>query len=334
MKSPLVLTLGEPSGIGPEIVVKAKTILKNKNPFFVIGNFNLITMVAEKHLLETKEIFQPSETFLHLDKLCIINHSLQEPVIPGKISLKNSSMIPDIIQKAVSLILAKKASGLVTNPINKWAIKQSVNFQHEGHTDFLAFLDKKNNASVMMLVNSEGFRVVPVTIHIPVKEISKKLTPKVIEDTIIILHKSLKSDFHIITPKIMVVGLNPHAGENTMMGYEEIDVISPVIIKLTKQGINLVGPVAADTAFTIDKRAKFDAFVCMYHDQALLPIKTISFEDCINITLGLSFVRTSPDHGTALDIAGLGTANPSSLILAINEAQKLADIRGLNEKKE
>ena len=332
-KLPLVLTMGEPAGIGPEITVKAKTILKKENPFFVIGNYDFITLIAKEFFLETKQIFHPSETYTYLDKLCIIDHSLPQKVTPGHISIQNSFMVPSIIKKAVSLIQDKKASALVTNPINKWAIKQNANFQYEGHTDFLALLDKKNNNSVMMLANSDGFRVIPVTIHIPIKRVSSQLTQKLIEDTIIILNESLKSDFNVKSPEILVTGLNPHAGENSAMGHEEVDTIIPVIKKLTKLGLNLVGPVAADTAFMGQKRSIFDAFVCMYHDQALIPIKTISLNKSINITLGLSFVRTSPDHGTALDIAGTGKADPSSLIFAIKEAQNIVKVREKNAKK-
>ena len=332
-KLPLVLTLGEPAGIGPEITIKAKKILKKEYPFFVIGNYDFITLVAKEFRLETKKIFHPSETYAYLDKLCIIDHSIPQKVNPGHISVQNSFMIPNSIKKAVSLIQGKKASALVTNPINKWAIKQSSNFQFEGHTDFLASLDKRNNYSVMMLTNNNGFRVVPVTIHIPIKKVSEKLTKELIETTIIILNESLKSDFKVESPKILVTGLNPHAGENSKMGYEEVDTIIPVIKKLTELGLNLVGPVAADTAFTSQKRTNFDAFVCMYHDQALIPIKTISLNKSINITLGLSFVRTSPDHGTALDIAGTGKADPDSLILAIKEAQNMVEVRSTNAKK-
>lgn len=326
-RRPIVLTLGEPSGIGPEITIKAKKILKDDNPFFVLGNYTFISAVAKKYGLETKKISDPSETYLNLGKLCIIDYPMPEKVIPGHISSKNSAVIPKLIRKAVTLVQTNYASALVTNPINKWALKQNSSFQYEGHTDFLAALDKKNSFSVMMLASNNGFRVVPVTVHIPIKHISKKLTSKLIEQTILIVNESLKVDFKIKSPNILITGLNPHAGENSAMGYEEIDVIIPTVKKLKKIGLNLIGPISADTAFTLDKRTTFDAFICMYHDQALIPIKTTSFDECINITLGLSFVRTSPDHGTALDIAGAGTANPNSLILAIKEAQKIVNSR-------
>ena len=330
---PLALTLGEPAGIGPEITVKAKRILKKECPFFVVGNYNFLTTIAKSHNVKTKKIQYPADTYLHLDKLCIIDHTLAQRVNPGRISPQNSATVPECIRKAVSFVQSKQASALVTNPINKWALKQNAKFEFEGHTDFLASMDKNNKTSVMMLANSDGFRVVPVTIHIPIKQVNKILTQELIESTISTLNESLKLDFKVKYPKILVTGLNPHAGESTAMGFEEIDIIKPAIESLIKKGLNLVGPVAADTAFTENNRSGFDAIVCMYHDQALIPIKMISFEECINITLGLSFVRTSPDHGTALDIAGNGAANPRSLVFAIQEAQKIAAIRSFNEKK-
>ena len=330
---PLALTLGEPAGIGPEITVKAKKILKKECPFFVVGNYNFLTTIAKAYNIETKKIKYPADTYLYLDKLCIIDQTLAQKVNPGHISSKNSAKVPENIRKAVSFVQNNQASALVTNPINKWALKQNAKFEFEGHTDFLASMDKNNKTSVMMLANNDGFRVVPITIHISIKQVSNKLTQELIESTILTLNESLKLDFKIKHPKILVTGLNPHAGESTAIGFEEIDIIKPAMERLIKMGLNLVGPVAADTAFTENNRSSFDTIVCMYHDQALIPIKMISFEECINITLGLSFVRTSPDHGTALDIAGNGTANPKSLIFAIREAQKLASIRIFNAKK-
>ena len=330
---PLALTLGEPAGIGPEITVKAKRILKNECPFFVVGDYNFLTTIAQKYNLQTKKIKCPADTHLHLDKLCIIDQTLTRRVNPGHISGQNSATVPVNIRKALSYVQNKQASALVTNPINKWALKQNAKFEFEGHTDYLASIDNNNKTSVMMLANNDGFRVVPVTIHMPIKQVSKTLTQELIKSTILTLNEGLKFDFKIKHPKILVTGLNPHAGESTAMGFEEIDTIKPAMESLIRMGLNLVGPVAADTAFTEKNRSNFDTIVCMYHDQALIPIKMISFDECINITLGLSFVRTSPDHGTALDIAGNGTANPNSLVCAIKEAQKLSSIRSFDAKK-
>lgn len=326
------MTMGEPAGVGPELTIKAKKILKKKYPFYVIGDFEYLSSIATKNDLETKKIYHYSETFQNLEKLCIIEHNMPDPIIPGKISSKNSSNVKEIIQKAVKLVFNNEALAVVTNPINKFALKKNNHFPYEGHTDFLASLENGDTSSVMMLMDHNGFRVVPTTVHIPIKQVSAKLTSKLLENTLITVEKSLRTDFFISAPKILVTGLNPHAGENSTMGYEENDIIKPVISKLRQAGLNLVGPVAADTAFTREKREVFDAFICMYHDQALIPIKTISFDESINITLGLSFVRTSPDHGTALDIAGKDTANPRSLVMAIKEAHKIASMRHLNAK--
>ena len=185
----------------------------------------------------------------------------------------------------------------------------------------------------MMLANRNGFRVIPVTVHIPIKKISSKLTPQLLKKTLNIVVNSLRTDYEIENPKILITGMNPHAGENSTIGLEESTIIAPVIKNLQNPNFQLLGPVPADTAFTPKNRSKYDAFICMYHDQALIPIKTISFDESINITLGLSFVRTSPDHGTALDISGKNEANPQSLILAIEEAQNIAKARQKYAKK-
>ena len=330
---PLVLTLGEPAGVGPEITIKAKKILKEKYPFFIVGNFDFLTKIAEQHSIQTIKINNAEETISHLDKLCIFDHWMPEKITPGHISSQNSSRIPENIRKAVSFVLNKQASAIVTNPINKSVLKRAAGFAFEGHTDFLVTLDNQVKSSVMMLASNKGFRVVPVTVHIPLKQVSKLLTSELIESTIRTLENSLRDDFRIKSPKILVTGLNPHAGENSTMGFEEIDVIIPVIQKLKKLGMNLFGPASADSAFSTRNRATYDAFVCMYHDQALIPVKTVSFDGGINITLGLSFVRTSPDHGTAIDIAGQNIASPNSLILAIKQAQKIVKARRLNASR-
>ena len=330
---PLVLTMGEPAGVGPELIIKAKKILKDAYPFYVIGDFKFLTSIAKTNSLGTQLITHPSQTVENPDKLCIWDQKLPDKVIPGQISLINSSVVKKTIKKAVMLVLKNQASAMVTNPINKWALKNASDFPFEGHTDYLASLDPLHPTSIMMLTNLQNFRVVPVTIHLPLKQVSSRLNKNLLENTIRILYKSLRQDYQIKNPSIVVTGLNPHAGENSTMGYEEIDIIVPVIKKLNKLGFNLTGPLSADIAFTEDKRLKYDAFVCMYHDQALIPVKTLSFDESINVTLGLSFIRTSPDHGTALDIAGKNIANPKSLILAIKEAQKIADVRRKDDKK-
>ncbi len=328
---PIVITMGEPAGVGPELTIKAKKILRDKIPFFVIGDFNYLTLIANSNHIKTQKIQESSETFKYPDKLCIFDNKVSEKIVPGQISFQNSTKVKENIELAVTKVIKKEASAIVTNPINKWAIKKSSIFPFEGHTDFLASLDPQKNNSVMMLTNANGFRVVPITVHIPLKQVSSKLNPQLVKNTIITLNESLKNDFQIKNPKILITGINPHAGENSTIGFEEQDVMTPIIIKLKKNGLNLVGPVAADTAFTREKRSLYDAVVCAYHDQALIPIKTLSFDESINITLGLSFIRTSPDHGTALDIAGKNIANPQSLIFAIQKAYQIVRVRKKNE---
>ncbi len=215
------------------------------------------------------------------------------------------------------------ASGVVTNPINKYIMQKS-GFNYEGHTDFLATLSKKKKIPVMMLVTSE-LKTLPLTIHVPLEKVSKLLTKELISTKIKIAVEDLKRFFNIKNPRIIVTGLNPHAGENGNLGDEEIKIIKPALDNLKKQkNISLIGPISADTAFSSNKRRQYDLAVCMYHDQALIPIKTLDFFNGVNVTLGLDFIRTSPDHGTAFDIAGKNLANPKSLICAINLAYEMS----------
>ena len=331
---PIALTLGEPAGVGPEITVKAKKIIGRTIPFFVIGDYKFLEKIASTFSIKTKLIENPKEVYFSLDRLCVLDNRLPKPVEPGVISFENQNSVLSAIVQGVKFLTEGSASALVTNPINKWALRKGTEFNFLGHTDFLEFLDnRKTSKSVMMLTNSDGFRVVPVTIHIPIKDVSKSLSSNLIEKTIVIVYENLKHILKVKKPKILVTGLNPHAGENTVIGDEEQNIIKPVIDNLKRAGYDLDGPFSADSAFTLANRTSYDCFVCMYHDQALIPIKTLSYEDGINITLGLSFVRTSPDHGTALNIAGKNLANPNSLVLAIREAQKFCIAQSKNENK-
>ena len=207
-------------------------------------------------------------------------------------------------------------------PISKSILKEGANFPFPGHTEYLAHLDESKNYA-MMLVN-KYLKVVPVTIHIPIKDITKYLNKELIEKTIKTTHQELNSRFSISNPNIWISGLNPHAGENGTIGDEEQKFIIPIIKKLQSEGYNLLGPLSADTMFYGKKRPRFDAAICMYHDQALIPIKTLDFHSSVNLTIGLSFIRTSPDHGTAFDIAGKNLANPTSTIEAIKLAWNMA----------
>ncbi len=231
-----------------------------------------------------------------------------------------------VIERAVGLVLSGKASALCTAPIHKKALKDGAGFPFPGHTEFLAHLAGVERV-VMMLACPE-LRVVPATIHIALAEVPAALTEALLEATIRITHAGLMRDFGIAKPRLAVAGLNPHAGEGGAMGWEDERMIRPLIHRLAAEGMVIRGPLPADTMFHAAARRAYDVAICAYHDQALIPIKTIDFAGGVNVTLGLPFVRTSPDHGTAYDIAGRGIADPSSLIAALRLARKMAAARG------
>ena len=322
MPAPIAMTLGDPSGVGPEIALKSWASIGSDIPFFVIGDTTLLTDLGRSMGIDVRIIKSPQE--VSEGSFCVIAQDFKDVPRPGELQLANASGTIEAIERAVSFVKSGEALAVVTNPINKMVLVEGASFAHPGHTEFLAELDGKD-ASVMMLATPD-LRVVPVTIHIPLKDVSKSLTPGLMQDTIETVAASLVTDFGIKTPRIAVAGLNPHAGEGGVLGVEEIAFIAPVLEDLRSKGMNIRGPMSADTMFHARARAEYDVAICMYHDQALIPIKTIDFDRGVNVTLGLSFVRTSPDHGTAYDIAGKGLANPTSLI----EAVKMAHTMGLN----
>jgi 4-hydroxythreonine-4-phosphate dehydrogenase len=232
----------------------------------------------------------------------------------------------DVIARAVDLVLKGSAHSICTAPLNKQALKEGAGFRFPGHTEYLAWLAGVDDV-VMMLACPE-LRVVPVTIHVPVSAIPQGLTADRLERTIRITHAALVRDFGLAAPVLAVAGLNPHAGEGGTIGDEELTVITPVLDRLRREGMALVGPLPADTMFHPAARARYDVAIAMYHDQALIPIKTIDFSGGVNVTLGLPFIRTSPDHGTAFDIAGQGIADPTSLVAALRLAAALRQTRG------
>jgi len=231
----------------------------------------------------------------------------------------------EVIARGVDLVTRGAASALTTAPIHKKALKDGAGFRFPGHTEYLAHLAGVDR--VVMMLACPDLRVVPVTIHISLAEVPAALTPALMTDTIRITHAALIRDFGIPAPRLAVAGLNPHAGEGGAMGREEIELIGPVLDALRAEGMAIRGPLSADTMFHAGARAGYDAALAMYHDQALIPIKTIDFAGGVNVTLGLPFVRTSPDHGTAFDIAGTGRADPASLIAALELARDMARMR-------
>lgn len=315
--------MGDPSGIGPEITLATWQVLKDEIPFFVIGDLEFFQMLGNARGIEVKS-HQPG-TEIGNKALHVAPITLAERPRPGSMQIENAAATIAMIEQAVMLARSGTASAVVTNPITKRVLVDGAGFPHPGHTEFLAALDNQNR-SVMMLA-SPDLKVVPVTIHVALREVFRSLTPELIEETIRITHRCLQTDFQIAVPRLAVAGLNPHAGEGGLMGREEIELLAPILNKLRTEGIRVTEPMSADTMFHASARSTYDAAICMYHDQALIPIKTLDFDRGVNVTLGLSFVRTSPDHGTAYNIAGKGIANPSSLIEAVRTAWSIAQAR-------
>lgn len=319
---PLVLTLGDPAGIGPEIAIKSWGSLRGAVPFVLLADRDMIASLAARLDVPVREVESPGDAGGD-SALPFLHHGLTTRPVPGIADTANAKSVIGMIERAVHMVRAGSCAALVTNPISKLVLKQGAGFAFPGHTEFLAHLDGATAAPVMMLAAPE-LRVVPVTVHLPLAEVPAALTESLLEATLRTVHAALIGQFGLKEPRIAVSGLNPHAGEGGVMGREEIDIITPVLERLRGEGMMLAGPLAADTMFHPAARARCDAAVCMYHDQALIPLKTLNFSQGVNVTLGLSFVRTSPDHGTAFDIAGQGIADPDSLIAALRLAWTLS----------
>ncbi len=323
--APMAVTMGEPAGIGGEIVLKSW--LKQDSdalPYFVIDDPNrLETIKSELKLSVPIEPIQSVHEAKSIFKkaLPVFPLSLKVPAIPGKPDIKNAPVVQRAIEVAVELTRNGEASAVVTNPIHKECL-YNAGFEYPGHTEFLAELGGIKTPPVMMLACS-SLRVVPITVHQSLQTAVSTLSHNSIVEKSIITHNALQRDFALAAPRLAIAGLNPHAGENGTMGREEIDIIIPAIAKLREHGIDVMGPLPSDTMFSEQMRQEYDAAICMYHDQALIPIKTLDFDHAVNVTLGLPFVRTSPDHGTALDIAGQGIASESSLMAALAMASEM-----------
>ncbi len=316
---PLVITPGEPAGIGPDIVLKVAA-----NTF----NFPLV-VVADKIFLAERARqlgltinfcdYDPKQP-IRKDQLTVQHIPLKVPGIAQHLNSANASYVLECLQFATQACLRKEFHALVTGPVHKGIIIEA-GFTFSGHTEFLAKLT--NSPLPVMLMVAETFQVALVTTHIPLAAVSAAITHKRVTETIQVLAKDLTQRFGIDRPRISVCGLNPHAGEGGHIGREEIEIISPALAKLRQQGYHLIGPVSADTAFTPYALQQCDAIVAMYHDQALPVVKAMSFSSGVNVTLGLPIIRTSVDHGTALELAGTGKVDPSSLIAAMNLALRL-----------
>lgn len=318
---PLVMTCGDPSGIGPETASLARKAVGVEVPFVWLGDPRHLSPLAR-----WQEVAAPAEALeIAPDVLAVLRHDFPAIALPGRPDPANAEAVVEVIGRAVDLAQAGDVAGIVTCPINKAALKSGAGFAFPGHTEFLAHLAGVER--VVMMLACDALRVVPVTIHIALAQVAEALTPDLLEQTLRITEAGLQRDFGIARPRLAVAGLNPHAGEAGTMGREELDVIGPVLAQLRESGMELEGPLPGDTMFHANARARYDVAVCMYHDQALIPIKTIDFANGVNVTLGLPFIRTSPDHGTAYDIAGKGVADPSSLIAALRMAAQMAKRR-------
>ena len=331
MRAPIALTMGEPAGIGGEIALKAwRDRAAGVPPFFLIDNpARLQQLAADLSLaVPVQAISKPSDAaacFENALPLLPLSHDVKPHA--GKPETATAAAVIESIERAVKLTQSREASALVTNPIQK-SVLTAAGFAHPGHTEFLAALASARTEAVMMLACRE-LRVVPVTIHVALAEAARTLTCNKIIYCGRVTAAALARDFGIARPCLAFAGLNPHGGEKGGMGREEIDIIEPALSQLRAEGINARGPLPADTMFHSIARKTYDAAICMYHDQALIPIKTIDFESGVNITLALPFVRTSPDHGTALDIAGQGVASATSLIAALQMAAEMTEKRAL-----
>jgi 4-hydroxythreonine-4-phosphate dehydrogenase len=331
-RPPLALTQGEPAGIGPDIAIDAWLARRRYAvpPFVFVGDPDLLKRRADAMGRELAVArVAPGEAAAAFDEALPCLDADLPPAAgrPGELAPREDGPgVLSAIRVAVALVRRGEAAAIVTNPIHKKALSE-VGFAYPGHTEFLGELAEEvfgGPARPVMMLVAPGLRVVPVTIHIPLAAVPRALTSDKIVATGRIVADELARRFAIAQPRLAIAGLNPHAGEGGLLGSEDEAVVAPAVARLVESGIDAVGPLSADTMFNAEARRRYDAALCMYHDQALIPVKTLAFDEAVNVTLGLPFVRTSPDHGTALALAGTGRARPASLIAALRLAAELA----------
>lgn len=326
--APLALSMGEPAGVGPEIIARAWAVLRAEGPVFVV--------IGDAALLRTQG--QPVETVLSAADatavfsraIPVLDSPLPSPVTPGRPEPANAGAVADWIEQAVGLALSGEASGVVTAPIAK-APLYAAGFRFPGHTEFIAELTADapfaGVRGPVMMLTARDLRACLVTIHAPLAAVPELVTAERICRTARVVNEAMKRDFGIAAPRLALAALNPHAGESGSIGLEEIEVLTPAAAALRAEGLDISDPRPADTLFHDAARATYDAVLCLYHDQALIPVKTLDFWGGVNATLGLPVVRTSPDHGTGFDIAGKGVARADSLIAAVRLAGVMAAAR-------
>jgi 4-hydroxythreonine-4-phosphate dehydrogenase len=338
MSRPLALTLGEPAGIGPDIALAAfaQREALDLRPFYILADPKFLARRAERLGLNVPiKVVTPAaagDAFAHA--LPVVDLGIAVTAEPGRPDATSAPAAIAAIDRAVADVTGGAASAVVTNPVAK-SVLYKAGFADPGHTEYLArlaFAQTGNPAWPVMMLWSPEVAVVPVTIHVPFVEVPQRLTRDLIFETGHVVARDLKARFGIAHPRLAVAGLNPHAGEDGTIGKEDAVIVRPAIERLIADGIDARGPLPADTMFHDAARRTYDAALCMYHDQALIPIKTLAFDHGVNVTLGLPFVRTSPDHGTAFDIAGSGKANPASLVAALKLAARLAAADDANKR--
>lgn len=334
VQKPILLTLGDPAGIGPEITIKAWQTLRRQalDSFAIIAPISIMQFACENQKaaepILIKDVAEAINAFEH--GLPVIDMGKAPRCLSGKPDTAFAPFITGSIEHAVKLCLEGKADAVVTNPIAK-DILYAAGFSHPGHTEFLGELTKNVVLDApkgpIMMLSGGGLRVALATVHLPLIEAARQLSEDRIITTALVMNHALKQDFGIKSPRISLTGLNPHAGESGALGHEEIKLINPAAHKLRDMGLNVSDAQPADTLFHAEARQGYDAVLAMYHDQGLIPVKTLDFHGGVNITLGLPIVRTSPDHGTAFNIAGQDIARPDSLIAAIKSAREIANYR-------
>jgi len=327
--APLAVTMGDPAGIGPEITLAAWQLLAGRHPFAVIADPDHLAALAlslgrDVPVRAVESMAEAAAVFARA--LPVLPERLVAPVVPGSPDPRHAPAIVRSVERAVALARSGAASAVVTNPLAKTTLLEA-GIGHTGHTMWLR--DLAGGGTPVMMLAGPMLRVVPVTVHVPLAAVPRLLTVEAIVDAGRVAASALIGDFGLAAPRLAVAGLNPHAGESGTVGREEIEVIAPAIAALRDAGIDATGPHPADSLFHAEARAGYDAALCMYHDQALIPIKALDFANAVNVTLGLSIVRTSPDHGTAYALARTGRADPTSLVAAITLAGLIAERRAL-----
>ncbi len=320
---PLLICSGEPAGIGPDICL---ALARCRWPLVVVADKSILMARAQqlkiKLVIHDYQRGQPPVVSPH--HLTVVSIPCKEPPVPGVLNIQNAAYVMNMLTLSTDRCLTGEFSAFITAPVHKGVLNQA-GYAFTGHTEFLA--KRSQVKTVVMMLACQSMRVALVTTHIPLKDVPSAITSTLLMDVVKVLHQALQQDFAIAKPRVYLAGLNPHAGEGGYLGREEIDVIKPTILKLRDLGLDIQGPFSADTMFNPKHLQACDALVAMYHDQGLPVIKYADFGRTVNVTLGLPFIRTSVDHGTALDIAGKGLAEPTSLIAAVDMAAHMVDAR-------